>query len=171
MRLSDRVEELEERVAAIEARAPSVPVGASETVRGPDIDPDAFWALAGLRSRIGKPGAVVIVGDVVLPGGEEAQWQEGVGIAELLDDEWDRAADLLDALAHPVRLHLVRQVLRGASTARELGEGEGMRTSGQVYHHLRQLVAAGWLRNRGSRYEVPPERVVPLLTTVLGARR
>lgn len=52
-----------------------------------------------------------------------------------------------------------------------LGEIEGTGTSGQVYHHLRQLVATGWLRARGARYEVPAERVVPLLAIVVGARR
>lgn len=45
-------------------------------------------------------------------------------------------------------------------------------TSGQLYHHLRQLVSAGWLRatSRGS-YAVPPDRVIPLLTILTAARR
>jgi hypothetical protein len=41
-----------------------------------------------------------------------------------------------------------------------------------VYHHLRQLTSAGWLRSAArGRYVVPPERVVPLLTVVAAARR
>jgi hypothetical protein len=113
----------------------------------------------------------MIVGDVVLPGGAAARWQEGAATDDLLDDEWDRMAEALAALGHPVRLQLLRHVLRGWTTARELADVEGMGTSGQVYHHLRHLVAAGWLRNRGTHYEVPPERVVPLLTTMIGGRR
>ncbi|HEY9555689.1 MAG TPA: helix-turn-helix domain-containing protein [Acidimicrobiales bacterium] len=160
----DRLTELEARVAALEGRSPAAPVE-------PVVDPEVFWALAGLRERVPAPGGVMIVGDVELPGGSVAQWQEGALTADLLDDEWERTADALAALGHPVRLQLLRHVLRGLATARELAEVEGMGTSGQVYHHLRQLVAAGWLRNRGSRYEVPPERVVPLLATMIGGRR
>ncbi|WP_435827490.1 hypothetical protein [Actinoplanes philippinensis] len=47
-----------------------------------------------------------------------------------------------------------------------------MGTSGQVYHHLRQLVAAGWLHTiGGGRHEVPAARVIPLLSLLLGTRR
>ena len=42
----------------------------------------------------------------------------------------------------------------------------------QLHHHLRQLVAAGWLAStRRGHYEVPAARVVPLLVTVLAAHR
>jgi hypothetical protein len=131
-----------------------------------------FWALEGLREREPAPGAVMIVGDVALPDGRTAGWQLGAGTGDLLDDEWDSMADVFAALGHPVRLRLLREVLRGRGTARELAELEGMGTTGQVYHHLRQLVAAGWLRVRdGGHHEVPTERVVPLLTTIVGGRR
>ncbi len=49
---------------------------------------------------------------------------------------------------------------------------DGFGTSGQLYHHLRQLVAAGWLRTAGrGRYEVPPARVVPLLVVLAACQR
>jgi len=157
-------------VAELEAgsRPAAAAVGPAEPSA---VDPDTFWALEGLRQRVPSPGAVLIVGDVELPDGSVARWQEGAATADLLDDEWDRRAEALAALGHPVRLQLLRHVLRGSTTARELAEVEGMGTSGQVYHHLRLLVSAGWLRNRGTHYEVPPERVVPLLTTMIGGRR
>ena len=135
------------------------------------MDPDTFWALEGLEQRVPDPGAVLIVGHVVLPDGRAARWQEAATTMDVLDGEWDHLADVFAALGNPVRLQLIRQVLRGTTTARELAELDGMGTSGQVYHHLRQLVAAGWLRNRGTHYEVPAERVVPLLTTMIGGHR
>lgn len=136
------------------------------------VPADLFWALEGLRERVPAPGAVMIVGDVTLPDGRTAGWQLGAATDDLLADDWDGVADALAALGHPVRLRLVREVLRGVGTARELAELDGMGTTGQVYHHLRLLVSAGWLRVRGGgRYEVPAERVVPLMTTVLGGRR
>ncbi|MEV4420004.1 helix-turn-helix domain-containing protein [Patulibacter sp. NPDC049589] len=114
----------------------------------------------------------MLVGAVDLPDGRVARWQEGRTTDALLSDDWEDVADVLAALAHPVRLRLLRTLADGARTARELTELDGMGTSGQVYHHLRQLVAAGWLSSRsGGRFEIPPERVVPLLTTVLGGRR
>jgi len=81
------------------------------------------------------------------------------------------SAAALAALGHPVRL-LLRQVLSGAATVTELQERAALGTSGQLYHHLRQLVNVGWLRvaARG-RYAVPPDRVVPLLVVLAAARR
>lgn len=171
--VAKRLSELEARVAALEAAGSGAPTETPGTAPalGPAVDADVFWALEGLHARVPAPGAVLIVGDVVSPTGQSARWQEGVGTQELLDEEWDRVADVLAALGHPVRLQLLRHILRGVDNARDLTAIDGIGTSGKVYHHLRQLVAAGWLRNRGPRYEVPPERVVPLLTTVLGGRR
>ncbi|MDI6103163.1 winged helix-turn-helix domain-containing protein [Actinoplanes sp. NEAU-A12] len=160
---ADRLAALERRVAALEKRSqvpPSVP------------DEEVFWALDGLLARVGDPGAVLITGHVTLPDGRVARWQESAGTADLLDGDWSQHVASLAALAHPARIRLLGEVLRGAATASDLTRIDGMGTSGQVYHHLRQLVAAGWLHTLGGgRYEVPVARVVPLLTTLLGARR
>jgi hypothetical protein len=167
-----RIDDLEARVTALEAahaRRPTPPPG-----DGPAADEatDTFWALEGLRRRAPGPGAAMLVGAVTLPDGREAGWQEARTTTDLLEDDWGAYADTLAALAHPVRLRLVHHVLHGTTTVSGLTEAEGSGTAGRTYHHLRQLVAAGWLRSTGSgRYEVPVERVVPLLTTVLGARR
>lgn len=164
--LTKRLEALEERVAALESVA--VDAGADGS---PMVEADTFWALEGLSARVPAPGAVMIVGDVELPDERTARWQLAYGTDDLLSDEWSVVADTLAALGHPTRLELVRHVMRGVDTARELGEIDGVGTSGQVYHHLRQLAAVGWLRNRAGRFEVPPERVVPLLAIIVGARR
>jgi hypothetical protein len=64
-------------------------------------------------------------------------------------------------------LRLLLAVLDGHSSPTDLAALDGMGTSGQVYHHLRTLTAAGWLRSAGrSRVEVPAERVVPLLVAL-----
>lgn len=171
--LEERIDDLDRRVEALEAaRDHRSAADDTQPVIDPiAVDPDTFWALVGLRARTPPPGGVMIVGDVTLPHGGTVSWQEGHGTDDLLDDEWDGAAESLAALGHPTRLALLRHVLRGVGSARELGEIDGMGTSGQVYHHLRQLVAAGWLRSRNSRYEVPADRILPLLALVAGARR
>lgn len=177
------IRDLERRLSRLEELVGAGPEVAAAASAGPrqarrrSGDTDTFWALDGLVARLPADvehpsGAVMLVGTVTLADGQQAQWQEGAATEDLLDDHWERAADALQALGHPVRLRLIQEVLRGHTTARELADLEDLGTTGQVYHHLRQLVAAGWLRARaGGRHEVPTERLIPLLTTILGARR
>jgi hypothetical protein len=52
------------------------------------------------------------------------------------------------------------------------GELDVVGTSGQLYHHLRPLLGAGWLCQAArGRYEVPHDRVVPLLVVVAATGR
>jgi DNA-binding transcriptional ArsR family regulator len=77
---------------------------------------------------------------------------------------WAALAGGLAALGNPVRLTLLREIVRGRATVSALSEVDGLGTSGQIYHHLRQLTAEGWLHSpsRGA-FAVPPSRVVALL--------
>jgi hypothetical protein len=129
-----------------------------------------FWALRGLKERVGD--AVLFTGNVTLPQGEHYEWQQGYRTPELLADDWSQFADALAALAHPVRLTLLREILCGTHGTAELAALESLGTTGQLYHHLRQLVAAGWLRTTArGQYAVPGERVVPILTVLAATRR
>jgi len=77
---------------------------------------------------------------------------------------------VLAALAHPLRLEILRRLLLGARTLGELQEIEGTGTSGQVHHHLRELRGAGLVvSQRRNDYAIPAERVVPLLVIVAAA--
>jgi hypothetical protein len=151
--------------------------GAATGGEGAGGDPAAsggspFWALEGLKQRADESGAVLFTGAVRLPTGEFYEWQEGHPARELLADDWARHAGALAALAHPVRLLLLREVLNGARTTAELSGHEQLGTTGQLYHHLRQLVSAGWLRTSArGHYAVPGERVLPLLVVLAAARR
>lgn len=159
----DRLTALERRVAALE-RAPAAPPPATP-------DPDTFWALQGLRQR--EPGgAVLLTGSVETAAGERYEWQEAARGVDLLDGDWAERAPVLAALGSPVRLRLLHAVLGGVRTTTELAALDGMGTSGQLHHHLRELVHAGWLRSTArGRYEIPPARVVPLLAVLLGSTR
>ena len=165
--LERRVSELERRFAElIGEKAPAPPPGA--------LPADVYWALNGLRERVGEdsPGAVLYTGTVNLPTGEHYDWQYGTPVDDLFEADWSEWAGTLGALGHPVRLLLLRRVLAGTRKAADLAEDESLGTTGQLYHHLRQLVAAGWLRSAGrGQYAVPGERVVPLLAILSGAHR
>jgi hypothetical protein len=169
--LAERVSALEERLAEVLARLEprATPEDAAKPPAG-----DLFWALHGLQELIGddQAGAVLYTGTVTLPTGEHYEWQLGTAVDDLFADDWTDRAGTLGALGHPVRLQLLRRVLAGTRTAADLGTDEGLGTTGQVYHHLRQLVGAGWLRSAGrGQYSVPSDRVVPLLVILSGARR
>lgn len=158
------------RLAAIEERLARLEGGAT-TVADVPAD-DRFWALHTLEQQVPEPGGVLFTGSVTVREGERYQWQEGRLTGDLLDADWAELAAGLGALAHPVRLALVQAVLRGTRSVAELSDDERFGTSGQLYHHLRQLVAAGWLKTAGrGRYVVPPARVLPLLVIVMGADR
>ncbi|MFE5614969.1 ArsR/SmtB family transcription factor [Streptomyces sp. NPDC056470] len=167
MELEERVAELERRMAALEGTERPVP----EAVDA------AFWALEGLKAQLaeagpqGEDGGVLFTGSVRLPTRERYEWQFGALTERLLDEDWADTTDSFAALGHPVRLRLLREILGGRRTAAELAELEETGTTGQIYHHLRQLTGAGWLHTTGrGRYEVPGARVVPLLVVLTAAR-
>lgn len=168
-----RLEEVERRLAALEAR-----LAENDPVDAPPADQDdRFWALSGLKDRAGERGAVVFAGALTTEDGAGYEWQHGMLADDLLGeladaDDMTQFTDVLAALAQPVRLRLLLAVLNGRHTSAELGSIDGSGTTGQLYHHLRQLVAAGWLRSAGrGQYQIPPERVIPLLVALAAARR
>jgi hypothetical protein len=125
-----------------------------------------------LRSRLGKPGGVMFTGAARLPRNVRAAWQRELAMVDLLDADWAPQAEPIAALAHPVRLALLREVLKGARSVSALASLPGLGTSGQLYHHLKPLLAEGWLQPAGrGRYEVPNDRVLPLLGIIAAVRR
>ena len=165
--VSDRLEQIERRLAALEAAA-----GRSNADPPVAADPEPYWALRQLRAVAPDAGAVLFTGSVQLPGAEHYEWQQTWPAEALLESDWTLRAPELAALAQPARLQILRQVLGGGHSATDLQAVEGIESTGQLYHHVRQLVAAGWLRTAGrGRYVVPPERVVPLLVIIACIQR
>ncbi|MFK3979917.1 ArsR/SmtB family transcription factor [Micromonospora sp. NPDC050397] len=168
MDVEERLTELERRLGALERQEPAPDEQAKAT-------PSGFWALEGIRALFAEHGAahggVLFTGTVRLPTEEHYEWQYARPTGALLEEDWSEAAESFAALGHPVRMRLLHEILTGRRTAAELAALEDLGTTGQVYHHLRQLTAAGWLHTTGkARYEVPPGRVVPLLVALAAAR-
>ncbi|GGF00214.1 ArsR/SmtB family transcription factor [Mycetocola zhadangensis] len=170
--LRDEVRALAERLSALEAQ----PTTSTTAVDGAAA-PDAFWALTGLRSRLGdaestRDGAVMLVGAVTLPTGAPVEWQQSAGTRGMFEVEWEDHAAAFAALGHPVRLELLRQILSGTHATAELAGIESLGTTGQLHHHLRQLVTTGWVKQTGrGSYDVPASRVVPLLACLTAVAR
>ena len=177
MELEERVADVERRLAALESAAPRTDSPQGDRKAGlPAEHDDAFWALRGWKEQLAgerlERGGVLFTGSVGTPDGRTYEWQSGATTDDLMESDWSPAVDSLAALGHTVRLRLLRELHEQPRTVAELAALEDLGTTGQIYHHLRQLTSTGWLRtvSRG-RYEVPPERVVPLLVVLAAVRR
>ena len=166
---ASRLDDLERRVAALEASAPAMAAG--EPAPLADLK-----ALDDLRRRDGPRysrgrmrGAVTYAGSARL-GDEEVLWAGERGLAQIWDMDLAEVATLLAALGHPARLALVRALLVGERSSQELQEVIGSGSAGQLYHHLKDLLAAGVVDQAGrSRYRISAGRIVPLLVIFAAA--
>jgi ArsR family transcriptional regulator len=138
-----RIAELERRVAVLEGKAAT---------------PEPLAA-----GIVGYQGEVAFGGPL--------SWQIRFGAAGTLQLPDGPRVDVLAALGHPVRTAIVRHLIAaGAQPAPALSEAAGLRSTGQLYHHLKALVAAKVVEqdSRGS-YQVPPTAVIPLLVILTAA--
>lgn len=159
MDLETRIQRLEARLAALEqaSRVPSKPSDST------------FWALDFLRKNTRPGGEVEFAGHAEVASGTWG-WQWGLPVGDLLSTPWAEVAAILAALGHPLRLEILRAVLNGQSNTQDLQHLAEIGTTGQLYHHLKELQGTGWLKvgKRGT-YSVPPERIIPLLVILSAA--
>ncbi len=122
-------------------------------------------ALAHLQERIAR-----LEGQVF---GERAVGMDGAMVGPdgnaIFAVPLDGSVRVLAALASMPRLALYRAVLEHPATSGELMKAAGLNTTGQLYHHLRELIGAGLIAQEGrDRYALVPERL-PAARTILGA--
>jgi len=164
-----RIEELERRMGAVEV----VVMASAESRSG---SPSDLRQLDELRRRDGAryvrgdlKGAVTYAGSASFGEGE-VLWAGERGLPQIWDMEPRTLAPLLAALGHPARLALVRALLAGERTSQELQDVIGSASAGQLYHHLKDLIAAGVVDQAGrSRYGIAAGRIVPLLVIFAAA--
>jgi ArsR family transcriptional regulator, arsenate/arsenite/antimonite-responsive transcriptional repressor len=164
-----RLEELERRMGAME-----VVVMAAES--GRSASPPDLRQLEELRRRDGPKyvrgglsGAVTYAGSASFGDGE-VLWAGERGLPQIWDMDPRTLAPLLAALGHPARIALVRALLTGERTSQELQDVIGSPSAGQLYHHLKDLIASGVVDQAGrSRYRVSAGRIVPLLVILAAA--
>jgi ArsR family transcriptional regulator, arsenate/arsenite/antimonite-responsive transcriptional repressor len=74
------------------------------------------------------------------------------------------------ALASPARIVLLRTLVDGPRTSQQLREVLDAPSVGQLYHHLRELLAAGLVvQPSRSVYEIPPGKVVAVCVAISAA--
>ncbi|MEU4739610.1 helix-turn-helix domain-containing protein [Actinosynnema sp. NPDC023658] len=163
MDLVQRLAELEQRVAALEGDgrgALPLPAAGDDGEHGPGGPDSGGYGF----ERHGSGGQVAL-------GGGPVWWRT--------DTTPDRARSLpdgprvevLSALAHPVRVEIVRTLLtRGAQPSTALQEAARLGSTGRLYHHLKALTASGVVEQdkRGS-YRLRPAATVPVLVLLTAA--
>lgn len=166
MDLERRIGQLEERVAALEARPAPAAVASLDLL-------DGFRArVADERAKSDHPetaGTVGYLGAVSI-GEREYLYAKEHRVHDLVGTDWTAAATTLGSLGSPARLALLAALLAGARTRAELQQASGDTSTGHLYHHLRDLQAAGLLHQpRRGEYELAANALVPLLAVVAAA--
>ncbi|GAA3578576.1 hypothetical protein GCM10022222_74140 [Amycolatopsis ultiminotia] len=141
--LTERVAELERRVAALEERsAESTPDSPNGIVgyQGELTDPELRWSI-----RLTAPAVLA------LPDGPRVE--------------------VLAALASADRIALVRLLARdGPQTGAALREAAELGSPGRLYHHLKALTGAGLVeQDRRGSYRLRPTAAIPALVLLTAA--
>lgn len=148
------VSSTERRLAALEERVTALEAGRT--------------LVNHLRERVddGKFGYAGSVGF----GDREYVWAKDHVAADVLTADWNLAARTLESLGSPARLALLAALLQAPRSRAELQEALGDTSTGHLYHHLRELQAAGLIaQRRRGEYEIAPQAPVPLLVIVAAA--
>jgi DNA-binding transcriptional ArsR family regulator len=97
-------------------------------------------------------------------------WQMGRAWSDLTGPASERSAGLFSALANPHRVRIVAELLQGRLATAELARRLDQPSSGQLFHHLKELLAAGVVHQpvRGT-YAIAEHRVIPLLALLSAA--
>jgi DNA-binding transcriptional ArsR family regulator len=151
--------DLTARVAALEAAAsaPARPPGDTQVVE---------QLVHRLEGGDGKAETLVYAG----VGGWDGQtlaWQVERDWAEIRSAPAEHSATVLAALANPTRVRIAAELLRHGLTTAELAQRLDQPSSGQLFHHLKELLAAGVIHQpeRGT-YAVRHQHVIPLLAVL-----
>lgn len=142
--LQQRLEALEQRVAALEGAQRAEPVEPSGSV-------------VQYQGSLAEPVAL--------------EWRIQVDPAWILTMPDGPRTDVLAALGHPARAAIVRLLAgSGAQHTAALQEAAGLSSTGQLYHHLKSLTGCGLVEQdkRGS-YRLRAEATIPALILLTAA--
>ena len=105
-------------------------------------------------------------------GARRFNFQHRARVAEVLEAEPEAVAAIFAALGSAFRVRVLRALIEGPQTAQDLHAKLEGAASGQLYHHLKELLAAGLVSQRGRGvYAIREEAVMPVLLAFVVAPR
>ncbi len=159
MGLQEAVESLQARVSRLESGPHTSP---------PATDHDLIERLLSGAATGGDPAeaAVAYAGAGPREDGVVA-WRSVRTWADVLGADPDVLAFVFSALASPMRIRIVMNLAESALSTRELAERLHEPTAGQLFHHLKDLLAANVVYQpvRGT-YAIRHQHLVPLLAAL-----
>ena len=134
-----------------------------------EADGDLARALVALTERVARLEARAANGAIHGPIPFDANGATGDETDAVFAAPPEGAMRVLAALSSAPRLALYRAALAGPVTSAELMMAAGLNTTGQLYHHLRELVGVGLMTQEGrDRYAAVRDRL-PAARAILRA--
>jgi DNA-binding transcriptional ArsR family regulator len=161
--LAGVVEELVGRVARLEVARPR------PAHRDAALVQELLRELAADGSH--GPGTAIVVYAGAGPWGEgTVAWQIGRSWDDVGAAADESVARVLSALANATRLRIVSELVHGPVSTSQLADRLDQPSPGQLFHHLKELLAAGVIHQpvRGT-YAIHRRHAVPLLAVVSAA--
>lgn len=171
-RLEQQMQEISSRLGALE-RAASQPVPPPAPAPVSPAPPGAPGAWAGGPAPGDGPGserASFSYSGQGWFGKNRMVIQQRARLSDILDAEPEPVAKVFAALASPARIVLLRALLDGPRTSQQLRGELDDPSVGQLYHHLRELLAAGLVVQPGrSLYAIPRGAEIALCIEIMAA--
>lgn len=144
------------RLEALERQGAAPPAGEEAEGRPPDDSVEGTLAFSA-SIRLGQ---------------RRFRTQQRVDLLDALEADPALVARMFAALGSPFRVRLLRLLLDGPRTSQELQSELEVGAVGQLYHHLKELLAAGLIaQRRRSVYAIREEIVMPVCLAFVVAPR
>lgn len=163
IRMEDQLQRISGRLAALEQAAglPAMVVTGHRPAAGP-AGPDGTDTGEAVFTISGQ-------GEI---GGNRLMVRQRARMSDVLETDPDVAARVFAALASPARITVLRSLLQGPRTSQQLRAELDDASVGQLYHHLRELLAAGLIiQPARSQYAVPRNALTMLCVQLMAAAR
>ncbi len=173
----DRLTDLEEQVAVLRARLTTleklVSFHMQEGVAEATPLVRATVLPADRESHTPRTGAIdgtlSYAGSIQI-GEHPYRFRQTLTVLSIFEAAPELLAPIFAALSSPHRIIILRTLCERVCTAQQLQEVLGMGSSGQLYHHLKELLAAGLITQRErSAYTIDPAKVIPVCVALMVA--
>ena len=162
--LRTRLTELEEQVAsAVSAGVLTSSFQARTTSSPPDSEAPTSQA-GTIQGTLSYTGTIQLAG-------RPFRFQQRLPAQSLFEVAPEVLSQIFAAFSIPHRVIILRTLCERSCTAQQLQEVLGMGSSGQLYHHLKELLATGLItqRERSSVYTIDPPKVIPICAALMVA--
>jgi DNA-binding HxlR family transcriptional regulator len=166
--LEKQVVDLQMRLTVIERKSPRPVPGLPPLPTLPAL-PSSSVDHEPLQEREMLQGVLSCEGSVQFAE-QDVHWRQRLALQSIFAASPELLAQLFAALSSPHRVIILRTLCEGPRTSQQLQELLGMGSAGQLYHHLKELLATGLILQRGrSAYTIEPTKVIPVCIALMMA--